>query len=209
MSYTREKKDQADNIIAELSKLIDVKKFNRMLLQEGIRRHTLEDLVYKYICYRPAYDPHFFDGMSMDEWQMFAGVIDFSECNTILKYRDLMNKIMRNFRDLRDENVYKVYNNIVDALKKTNEEYPLVVNGVHVLVPYLNWTPFYGGIISPRLTNGAQFRNWAMQNMLFYYSEPDRLVMNRKAEQEYNAGYENASQEVEINAAEENNENYE
>ena len=209
MSYTRSKKDEANNIMAELSKLIDVKKFNRMLYQEGVRKNKLQDLVYKYVCYHPPYDPHLFDDLTMEEWQTFANVIDFSECTTILKYKDLLNKIMKNFPVLRDEDISKVYDNIIAELKKTNEEYPLVVNGIHVIVPYLNWTPYYGGIISPKLTKSAKYRNWAINNMICYYAEPDRLVMNRKAEQEYNAGYENASQEVERNAAEENNENYE
>ena len=209
MSYTREKKDEAENIVAELSKVIDVEKFNRMLLQEGVRKNTLQGFIYKYVCYHPPYNPHIFDDLTMDEWQMFAGIIDFSECPTLLKYRELMNKIMKNFPALRDEDVSGIYDNITSALKKTNEEYPIVINGHHVMIPYLNWTPFYGGIISPQLTKSAKYRNWAINNMVCYYAEPDRLVMNRKAEQEYDAGYDDASQQVERNAAEENNENYE
>lgn len=195
MAYAKAKQEEFEALMERADNLFDIEKFNKMLVQKKIYKYKFEDLVYAYINYAPDYDPKLFNNLTEDEWASFAEVIDFSECDTIYKYKELMNKMLKNFPNLRSESLEEVYNLMSAELERINTESPMMSHGHPVRIPYLNWTPLYGGILCPSLKFGVKYRKWAIANQLNYVKQPNTPVMSMNQEARYAAGYDAIGQE--------------
>ena len=62
--------------------------------------------------------------------------------------------------------------------------------------PFLNWTTYYGGIISPKLYNNIRFRKWAISQQLTYLVNDQLPIMTKEGEYQYNQEYEKDDPEV-------------
>lgn len=111
-------------------------------------------------------------------------------------YREPMKKFLRNFPFLQARTLQGVYDRLHEELDRINRDEPMIVNNTRIPIPFLNWTPYYGGIISPKLRYGARFRKWAIENTVNYYMEPNLPVMPQSAEVRYAAGYDSTREEM-------------
>ena len=181
---------QCSELMNKLREILDEEKFNAMLASKKLSRWSLEDFIYCYVSYVVPYNAHLFDTCTMEDWRALSEVIDFSECSNIPQYITFMNKLIRTFPNLRANTRKKVYDNIVNELDRINRESPAYnTRGETVPYLYLNWTPFYGGIITPKLMNAAKNRRWAIDNSITYFADPEMPVMNTSEEQAYRSCY--------------------
>ena len=181
---------QCSELMNKLREILDEEKFNAMLASKKLNRWSLEEFIYSYVNYVEPYNAHLFDMCSIDEWRILSEVIDFSECSSIPQYIALINRLIRTFPHLRGNTRKKVYDNMVNELDRINRESPAYnTRGEAVPYLYLNWTPFYGGVITPKLMNAAKFRRWAIDNSVAYFADPELPVMNISEEQAYRSCY--------------------
>lgn len=181
MAQARADREEAEKLVDAIANIIDIDRMDDTLLSLRYKKNFYE-IIYSYVTYIPPYDSHMWDHLTLEEWNDVMQVIDLKEYSTIVQYRAFMNKIMKQFPNLRGKNAEQsLYNMKAELVRLQQEE--------HYPHPFLNWMPMYGGILCPKLYNGNRYRKWAIENQLTYLFEPNVPVTTVEGEMLYNQEY--------------------
>ena len=122
----------------EVQYSINPERMNRVLRQLRLNIRW-EELMDRYVHYRPRYSPELFASMTLDELVQFTSVFCFTK-TTIVPLRRELAGFVRNFPEFYGDTLDEVRIKMQIALNYYNH-----LNGRWV--PFVNWLPQFGGIL--------------------------------------------------------------
>ena len=117
---------------------IDPERMNRVLRQLRLNVRW-EELLERYVNYRPRYAPELFAYMTLDQLMAFSTVFHFTK-TTIVQLRRELSGFVRNFPELYGDTLHEVLTKMHYTLNVYN-------NMNRFRVPYVNWLPQFGGVL--------------------------------------------------------------
>ena len=142
----------------EVQYTINPEKMNRVLAQMKLKI-TWEQLLERYQHYEPSFLPELFRDMELHQVQCFMSVYRFKSGNLPAMRREL-SAFVKEFGQSHGDTLEEVLGRMHYYLKWCNSHNPRAV-------PYLNWTPQFGGIVQENQPN-AQIAYMRDHRIPFY-----------------------------------------
>ena len=124
--------------------MFNPERMNRVLGQMKVM-HTWEQLLENYENYRPGFLPELFKDMDLHEVVCFWCVYYFRS-QTVPAMRRELSTFVKEFSQLYGDTLEEVLDRMDYYLKWCNSHNPRAV-------PYLNWTPQFGGLVQQNQPN--------------------------------------------------------
>ena len=142
----------------EVQYTINPEKMNRVLAQMKVKV-TWEQLLENYESYRPSFLPELFRDMELHEVECFRSVYYFKS-QTLPAMRRELSAFVKEFSQLYGDTLEEVLGRMNYCLKWCNAHNPRSV-------PYLNWTPQFGGLVQ-QIQPNAQIAYMQQHRIPFY-----------------------------------------